>query len=114
MVWLDAEHARSSTVVSDSNKMKEVFSGPFRILRVGEGYVELDLPAHMRIHKRINVSKLKEYTPPGVRDEEPAPEPDGAYEVETLLKKRRAHRGRRYVTQYLVRWKGYSVRPLDR
>jgi hypothetical protein len=108
MVLLDAEHARSSTAVSDNNKMKEVFSGPFKILQVGEGYVELDLPPRMRIHRRVNVNKIKEYHPPVIPHEEPAPEEDGSYEVESLIKKKRIVRGRKYVLQYLVRWKGYG------
>ena len=107
-VMLDAQHARSATVVSDNNKMKEVFAGPFRILRVGEGYVELDLPAHMKIHPRVNVSKIKEYHPPVTPDEEPEPDDDGGYEVEKLLKKKRVRRGKKYIYQYLVRWKGYG------
>jgi len=108
MVLLDAQHARSATVVSENNKMKEVFSGPFKVLRVGEGYVELDLPAHMRIHKRVNVSKLKEYQPPVIPDEEPPPDTDGGDEIEKLLRKKRSRAGRAYRYQYLVRWKGYG------
>jgi hypothetical protein len=70
--------------------------------------VELDLPPRMRIHRRVNVNKIKEYHPPVIPHEEPAPEEDGSYEVESLIKKKRIVRGRKYVLQYLVRWKGYG------
>ena len=110
LVWLDTKQSRSSTVVSENNKMKELYSGPYKVLEADSNSAKLDLPERMGIHPRVNASKLKAYEPPVIPLAEPAPDPDGSYEVELILKKRRVHRGKRYVNQYLVRWKGYDSR----
>jgi hypothetical protein len=39
------------------------FIGPFPIVEVGTGTVRLDLPRDMKVHDRVNVDKVKRYTP---------------------------------------------------
>ena len=108
-VLLRSDQARSSTSVSDSVKLRDVYTGPFAVTGIGDNYVELDLPPHMKIHNRINITKVKPFVPPVVENEEPEAEEDGSYEVERILKKRTRGRGNKRRTQYLVRWKGYSA-----
>jgi hypothetical protein len=107
-VWFRTDQARSSTAVADTRKLREIWSGPYSITKVGDNYVELDLPRHIKVHNRVNVTKIKPFEEPMVPDAEPEPEEDGSYEIDKIMKKKRVHRGRSYVTQYLVRWKGYS------
>ena len=75
------------------------FIGPFPIVEVGTATVTLDLPRDMKVHKRVNVDKVKRYTPsvgewPGRRQESrPLPvrisdDGQGEYEVEAILGKR--------------------------
>ena len=75
------------------------FIGPFPIVEVGVGTVRLDLPRDMKVHDRVNVDKVKRYSPsvgewPG-RSQESRPLPvhvsddgQGEYEVEAILGKR--------------------------
>lgn len=75
------------------------FIGPFTIVEVGVGTVRLDLPGDMKVHDRVNVDKVKRYSPsvgewPG-RSQESRPLPvrvsddgQGEYEVEAILGKR--------------------------
>ena len=108
-VLLRSDQARSSTSVSDSVKLRDIYTGPFPVTAVGDNFVELDFPSHMKIHNRVNVTKVKLFTPSVVPNEEPAPEEDGSYEIERILKRRTRGRGRSRRTQFLVRWKGYSA-----
>jgi hypothetical protein len=75
------------------------FIGPFAIVEVGRATVTLDLPRDMKVHERVNVDKVKRYTPsvgewPGRRQESrPLPvrvsdDGQGEYEVEAILGKR--------------------------
>jgi hypothetical protein len=75
------------------------FIGPFPIVEVGTATVTLDLPRDMKVHHRVNVDKVKRYTPsvgewPG-RTQETRPlsvsvSDDGQeqYEVEAILGKK--------------------------
>ena len=75
------------------------FIGPFPITAVGTATVTLDLPRDMKVHERVNVDKVKLYSPsvgewPG-RTQESRPLPvrvsddgKGEYEVEAILGKR--------------------------
>jgi hypothetical protein len=94
------------------------YFGPFTVKRVvNANAYELDLPATLRIHPVLNVSRLKVYRdgadqfpsrlPP---DSRPPPETvleGGAeeYEVESIL----ASRGSGARAQYLVKWRGYPL-----
>jgi hypothetical protein len=116
-VLLATEHLK----ISDSRfnrKLAHLFCGPFPIKRViNANAYELELPAHMRIHPTVNISRLRPYRDgrpafPGRPASEalsrPPPEavdPAGAdvYELERLL----AQRGAGANARYLVLWKGY-------
>jgi hypothetical protein len=75
------------------------FIGPFPIVAVGTATVTLDLPRDMKVHARVNVDKVKRYSPsvgewPG-RKQESRPLPvlvsddgQGEYEVEAILGKK--------------------------
>jgi Chromo (CHRromatin Organisation MOdifier) domain len=75
------------------------FIGPFPIVDVGTATVTLELPRDMKVHRRVNVDKVKRYTPsvgewPG-RSQQSRPLPvlvsdDGQkeYEVEAILGKK--------------------------
>ena len=39
------------------------FIGPFSVNEVRPGTVHLQLPTHMKVHDRVNVDKVKRYTP---------------------------------------------------
>ena len=77
---------------------------------VSKNTVKLKLPATMRIHPVVNVSRIIRYREPvrGQRMGEPKPiEVDGVeeWEVEKILNKRKIQR----VEKYLVRWKGFTA-----
>ena len=114
-VLLSTDHLR---MIGDgrSPKLHSKYIGPFRVVRaVGSNAYELDLPATMRIHPVLNVSRLKAYKDGAASHPDrplphtrPPPEcghEDGVeiYEVERILE----HRGKGARTQYLVEWKGY-------
>ena len=72
--------------------------------------VELELPAAIKIHPEVNVSRIVMYKEQveGQRLVPPAPVEIGEeqeYEVEKILNKK-LFRGK---TRYLVRWKGYTA-----
>jgi hypothetical protein len=103
-----------------TRKFTERYIGPYRVKRVvNANAYELELPAQLRIHPTINVSRLKEYHDGGVLfPHRPAPltrpgpeaaEDNGApvWEVARLLDHRK--HGRRKVVQYLVEWRGYPL-----
>ena len=94
--------------------------GPFRILRkVGRGAAyELELPAHYKLHPVISVVHLELALAPNSDPyrRDPAPiepivtEKGGEeWEIEALLEKRVAGKGKRRRTEYLVRWKGWAA-----
>ena len=71
----------------------------------------LHLPATLGIHPTFHVSLLRKYIPgvhqtppplPKIIDEHPE------WEVERILRHAIKGRGRRKVTYYLIRWKGYT------
>jgi hypothetical protein len=106
-VVLDTDHAIPHTVVAEKAKLRERYSGPYVIKSVVDNYVELVMPDTLVTHPRVNISKVKLFVEPLVKDLEPPAEPDGSYEVERLLRKRQWGRAKR--VQYLVRWKGYDA-----
>ena len=95
-VMLSTSHLRGY-----QHKLMCRFIGPFPILEVKPGTVRLQLPTHMKVHARVNVEKVKRYTPsvgewPG-RSQESRPLPvcvsddgQGEYEVEAILGKMEA------------------------
>ena len=102
-----------------SNKLSSRFIGPFPVTAVvNANAYTLALPQQLQaLHATFNIDKLKAYHDPGVFAARPRqharPPPtaaadsngDAEWEVERITAQR--YHGRR--TQYLVRWKGYSV-----
>ena len=94
-----------------SEKLTERFVGPYKIKTIiSSNVVELELPATVRIHPVVNVSRIKRYVDQvkDQRKETPQPvivEGEEEWEVEKILNKRRI-RGK---DKYLVRWKGFTA-----
>ncbi len=100
-----------------AQKLIARFVGPLKVTRViNDNAYELALPPQLRIHPVQNISKLRHYrrsplkfaSRPSPLDRPPAdytdPAGDAQFEVERVLAKRTAGRGR---VEYLVQWKGY-------
>jgi hypothetical protein len=117
-VLLSTNHLRMVGADRRTAKFTFKYFGPFKVKRVvNANAYELDLPAQLRIHPVLNVSRLKAYRDgttafPGRPQHEDRPPPeitlaDGAetYEVESIL----ASRGSGARVQYLVKWRGYPV-----
>jgi hypothetical protein len=103
-----------------TRKLTELYIGPFRIKKViNDNAYELDLPPKYRIHRVINISKLKPYhsgvdqfphrptnssrPPPDSVDDDGTP----VFEVESILDHRYRGRSSSRRVEYLIRWKGY-------
>ena len=122
---------RADHLAGYQRKLTSRYVGPFAVVEVGGGTVLLDLPRDMKVHARVNVDKVKRYTPsvgewPG-RQQLSRPLPvlvsddgQGEYEVEAILGRaeelvvvepaapgRKAKRAT--VTYYLVQWKGWPT-----
>lgn len=116
-VLLSTKHLKLVGADKRTPKFACQYLGPFKIKRVvNDNAYELDLPAAMRIHPVLNVSRLKVYHDgatsfPSRPVPNPRPPPevtlpngDAQYEVESIL----ASRGKGQRTQYLVKWVGYD------
>ena len=111
-VMLSTEHIRLKS--PGTQKLLPRFIGPFAVVqRIGENAYKLQLPARLRIHDVFHVSLLKPYKSDGTY--QPPTEPlffddEGQpwFEVESVLQHRELRRGKRSVTQYLIKWKGYG------
>ncbi len=102
-------------------KYGQQYVGPFKILdRIGRLAYRLELPEHWRIHNVFTVAQLEPL--PDTKDPFDRTRPEHppsvfvegdtdnwkSYYIEKLLNKRMIKRGRKMVTQYLVRWEGYE------
>ena len=84
--------------------------------RVGRLAYRLKLPDNMKIHDVISIAHLEPASDPALdpyhRHHSPPPavivDGDIEYVIEKLLRKRRVRKGRGWLTQYLIRWKGYG------
>jgi len=106
-----------------TNKLVPKWIGPFKVLRqVGAVAFQLELPDTMsRLHPVFHASLLKPYFE-GAHSVKPPPPTlmdDGSleYEVEAILDmrqrarrggKRKSTRGNQVLTEYLIKWLGYS------
>ena len=94
-----------------TRKFTEQFISPYKVKKiVSTNAVELELPAAIKIHPVVNVSRIVMYKEQveGQRLVPPAPVEIGGkqeYEVEKILNKK-LFRGK---MRYLVRWKGYTA-----
>ena len=109
-VWLSAEGI-TLDVHRDrpSRKLAPVFYGPYRVTeRISPVSYRLDLPASMRIHDVFHVHRLKAATESDFINRKPRklpPVKNDYYEVSKIM----ADRTKYGHTEYLVRWKGYSL-----
>jgi RNase H-like domain found in reverse transcriptase/Reverse transcriptase (RNA-dependent DNA polymerase)/Integrase zinc binding domain/Chromo (CHRromatin Organisation MOdifier) domain/Retroviral aspartyl protease len=109
-----------------SSSLRNKYIGPLDVIAVPSAVtVRLALPpgVHRSTHDIFHVDRLKKYQPASpeqfptrVQDHRPGPYVvDGVdmYEVEDILAERRIqrrdHGRRRTITQYLVKWSGYST-----
>ena len=116
-VLLSTDHLKMVGADKRTPKFASKYLGPFAVKRVvNANAYELNLPAPLRIHPVLNVSRLKVYRDPSSfpsrlpTASRPPPElilEDGAeqWEVESIL----AARGTGARAQYLVKWLGYPA-----
>jgi len=94
-----------------AKKLTERYMGPYEIKEIIlRNVVKLKLPASMRIHLIVNISRIVRYRKPVRRQrvEEPKPvEVNGVeeWEIEKILNKRKIWG----IEKYLVHWKGFMA-----
>lgn len=97
-----------------TQKLLPKWIGPFTVIKDIKGIAfKLALPVSMaKIHPVFHASLLKPYYPSGSTQPPPPPilddEGDLVYFVETVLDHRLRKSGRKSVTEYLIKWRGYS------
>ena len=111
LVLLSTRDLKWQMVGQSSEKLVERFVGPYKIKAIiSSNIVELELPATVKIHPVVNVSRIKWYVDQvdGQRKEVPQPvvvEGEEEWKVEKILNKRKI-RGK---DKFLVRWKGFTA-----
>jgi len=111
LVLLSTKDLKWQMVGRRSEKLTERFVGPYKIKAIiSSNVVELELPATVKIHPVVNISRIRRYVDQvkGQRKEAPQPvivEGEEEWEVEKILNKKRI-RGK---DKYLVRWKGFTA-----
>jgi hypothetical protein len=112
-------HKGYSIALPVSKKYGPQFAGPYKVLeRIGRLAYRLELPEHWKVHPVISVAHLEPAKDDAFNRPQPDhPEPiyvDGdtenmkSFEVEAVLNKRERRRGRKVITEYLIRWVGYG------
>jgi hypothetical protein len=99
-----------------TRKLAARFVGPFEVEKVINPVAyRLKLPTTMKVHPVFHVSLLKPFRADQDFPDHKAPErpppvvpEEDEYEVEQVLGKRTRKVGRRRVTEYRLRWKGYG------
>jgi len=111
LVLLSTKELKWQMVGRSSEKLVKWFVGPYKVKAIiSSNVVELELPATVRIHLVVNISRIKQYIDQvnGQRKETPQPimvEGEEEWEVEKILNKRKV-RGK---GKFLVRWKGFTA-----
>jgi len=111
LVMLSTKDLKYQMVGRRTEKLTERFVGPYKVKKVvSTNAVELELPAMVKIHPVVNVSRIHRYIGQveGQKKEQPALviiEGEEEWEVECILNKRKV-RGK---DKYLVRWKGFMA-----
>ena len=110
-VLLSTKDLKWQMVGRRSEKLTERFVGPYKIKAIiSSNVVELELPATVKIHPVVNISRIRQYVDQVKGQRKEAPQPvivkgEEEWEVEKILNKRKV-RGR---DKYLVRWKGFTA-----
>ncbi|KAG6329683.1 hypothetical protein ID866_9406 [Astraeus odoratus] len=60
LVWLSSDFI----LLNQPAKLRDRWLGPYPIIKVLDGAVELQLPKTLRIHPVVNVSRVKPHVPP--------------------------------------------------
>ena len=116
-VLMRSDHASSHIEAGNNAKLRELFSGPYIVTKVGTNTVTLDLPKEMGTHPTVNICKIKPFTDPMVPLPQPGPvkveggkdkvdddDDDDEYEIDYIV----THRENRRGTYYLIHWKGWG------
>ena len=96
-----------------SKKLLPKWIGPFNVIKVINNVAfKLALPTTMsKVHPVFHASLLKPYYPSGTCQPPPPivdEEGDVVYFVESIIDHRIRKSGRKNITEYLIKWKGYS------
>ena len=112
MVLLSTRNIRLKKNQEMARKFMPKWIGPLKVLaNVGALAVKLELPPHLKMHPVFHVSLVKPYhsdgryvpiPPMDYLDDEPL------FKVDALLDSRVRKKGSKRITEYLVRWAGYS------
>jgi len=111
LVLLSTKDLKWQMVGRCLEKLVEQFVGPYKIKAIiSSNVVELELPATIKIHLVVNVSRIKRYVDQvdGQRKEAPQPvviKGEEEWKVERILNKRKV-RGK---DKFLVWWKGFTA-----
>lgn len=107
-VWVTTKHWKTN---QPSRKLGPQMAGPFKVKEVRGNTVKVDLPASIKVHPNLNVSKVRraDMNPlPGQANPEPDPiEVDGEHEweIEEVLAVRKIRKS----LWYRVSWRGWDV-----
>jgi len=111
LVLLSTRDLKWQMISQSSEKLVKRFIRPYKIKAIiSSNIVELELPASVKIHLVVNISRIKWYIDQvnSQRKEVPQPmviEGEEEWEVEKILNKRRI-RGK---DKFLVQWKGFTA-----
>lgn len=91
-----------------NQKLSFKFFGPFKILeRIGQVAYRLELPASSKVHPVFHVSQLKLCIGQNTQVSQMLPSSDELFQVpESILQQHLCRRGRRTITQALIKWSG--------
>lgn len=108
-VYRDCVIPQSLRQSAGYKKSSYVFHGPFKVLRVFDNHAELDFPAHIRTHNKVNFRHMRKFSPdPTIKPTKPAnsttalDDPDTFY-VEAILN----HRTPLTAPHFLIKWMYY-------
>jgi len=111
LVLLSTKDLKWQMVGRRSEKLAKRFVGPYKIKAIiSSNVVELELPASVKIHPVVNVSRIKQYIDQVNSQRKETPqlvviEGEEEWEVEKILNKRKI-RGK---DKFLVQWKGFTA-----
>ena len=112
LVLLSTRNVRVKKNQEMVRKLMPKWLGPLKVLeKVGALALKLELPPHLRMHPVFHVSLVKPYHSDGKYVPIPPMdylENEPLFKVDALLDSRMRKKGSKRITEYLVRWAGYS------